>query len=206
MRVAAFARASSTPPVSSSSRTRDETAPRGRRRERAAQVVVFRRGAYKDVDTPAPWTTTWTFGSRAIGLGVAKDDGQDATLCVDALVEPCGAHGFFIDARVSGGVRARCVCCERAFTHVLPESSPVDDEDEEEDYGVGFLAWLDPDATEQGVSGDYEVFPFPVGTEELDVTSLVRDSVVSFGLPEEFVCVDCDDDDTTPRSWSVPAN
>jgi len=206
MRVAAFARASSSTPLSSSGRTRDETAPRGRRRERAAQVVVFRRGAYKDVDSPAPWTTTWTFGSRAIGLGVAKDDGTDASLCVDALVEPCGAHGFFIDARVSGGVRARCVCCERAFTHVLPESSPVDEDDEDEDDGVGFLAWLDPDATEPGVSGDYEVFPFAVGCEELDLTSLVRDSVVSFGLPEEFVCVECDDSDATPRSWSVPAN
>ena len=174
------------------------------RPRRAKPAVTFRRGVYKNLEKLPPWTTTWTMNGEMLGLTRARRG--NATITLEALVEPCGASGFFVDAVFARGsaVDAACDGCGETFTHALP---PYDEEDtdDDEDSMIGFLAFLDPDAPEPSVSGDYEVFPFPRGTEELDLTALARDTCESFGFPPECLCPRCrmEMDENNVTTWRV---
>jgi len=179
-----------------------------RRRTRDAQVVMFRRGAYKNVVSPAPWTTTWRAPSEKLRV-VEGADARDMDtsrkreIVVEAYVEPAGASGFFVDAVVRGDVFVKCACCGATFAHELPGTTRDVNKDEDDDGdSVRFLAFLDADAKEETSSGDYDVFPFPRTTDELDLTALVRDSVRAFGLPSETVCAECAVE-VDRASWSI---
>ena len=180
----------------------DANARKGRRHERNAQVIMFRRGAYKNLDEQAPWLTTWSAASDKLRVvdGVYASDAQAALnrqFIVEAYVEPAGASGFFVDGVVTGDVFVKCACCGANYAMALPSAS-----DDAMDDAVRFLAFLDADAKEESTSGDYDVFPFPRSIEELDLTPLVRDSVRAFGLPSETICAECDDDENF-ATWSI---
>ena len=181
----------------------DANARKGRRRERNAQLIMFRRGAYKNLDEKAPWLTTWSAASEKLNVveGVYASDAQAALnrkFIVEAYVEPAGASGFFIDGIVTGDVFVKCACCGANYAMALPDAS-----DDYADDAVRFLAFLDADAKEESTSGDYDVFPFSRSIEELDLTPLVRDSVRAFGLPPETVCAECDGGDGNFATWSI---
>lgn len=188
-------------------------ASRPRARRRARRCVVFRRGAYKNLPrgSKPPYLTSYDVASADLELkrALGEDEGSTSRVTVDLEVEPCGANGFFVDILVTGAVDARCACCGEVFAFALPgtrgEKSSGDaleaDASAETSRAASCLAWLDPDASEQTVSGDYEIFPFPENQDELDLTTLVSDTVEAMALPEEFVCPECALDE--PTTWRV---
>jgi len=188
-------------------------ASRARARRRARRCVVFRRGAYKNLPrgSKPPYLTSYDFASADLELkrALSEDEGSTSRLMVDLEVEPCGANGFFVNIFVTGAVDARCACCGEAFAFVLPgtRGETTSDDAMDADASVGAplaatcLAWLDPDANEQTVSGDYEIFPLPENQDELDLTALVSDTVEAIALPEEFICPECALDE--PTTWRV---
>ena len=178
-----------------------------RKRESRKRVVVFRRGAYKNLleDERPPYHTSWEVPCGLLGSRRAANAREDpnlpfasgsSTTRVDAVVDPCGSSGFFLDVVITGHVDAVCACCGEVYAHALDED---DDDKDSSESPFGFLAWLDPDADVVTTSGDYEVFPFPRSIEELDLTPIVADTI-DFGLPSELLCAPCRA--AEPESWS----
>jgi hypothetical protein len=179
------------------------------------ELIVLRRGSFKNRPEKPPWSETWSFESA---LFVADDDDlnlhdvvidrNSERITVDALVEPVGTYGFFVDACVAGVVYAKCCCCGSTYPHALPGISS--DSELDVDDSVRFLAFLDPAADSCETSGDYEVFPFPPQTSAVDLTALARDACVSSLAHLELLCARCAAEDEDGNgggskriSWSI---
>ena len=167
-------------------------------------VVAFRRDAHDRAsksDRP-PWTTSYAFDANALALNGACEGGaretREATPEATLEVASRGANGFLVDVSVTGSVAMRCARCDETFLHDVMNGRSGRTNDSASTPCVA-KAWLDPDADEDAFSGEYEIYPFPVTVDAVDLTPLVADTVRAFGVPEEFVCETCAADE--PRVW-----
>ena len=169
---------------------------------------MFRRGAHDRASKsdPPPWTTSYAFDANVLALNKAFERGagetreatREATLEATLEVAPCGSNGFFVDVSVTGSVAMRCACCDETFLHDVVNGRSARTKDSASTPCVAKV-WLDPDADEDAFSGEYEIYPFPLTVDAVDLTPLIADTVRAFGVPEEFVCEACAADE--PRVW-----